>query len=288
MISLRHRSFTVLLSCLVTLLMVQTMTAASETRIREPRHFVLELDDNRGIKCVPMKAEEAEARFGLQDRRARIPGPRSVVRYATQYSEFEVSYVGFSNEAKAAFEKAVEIWAQNISSPITIRIEAVWTSEGFNENTLGHAGANSLFLLPHPNPAFGNAWFPDALADKISGFDRDRNGPDIVAEFNSAFSDWYFGLDQLPPFEKYDFVSVVLHEITHGLGFSTSMKIENGIGSWGGLISGPGSSTPKAFDLYLSDSDFNEYLMEKYPNNSPQLGDVLQGNDIFNQFSIIV
>ena len=242
----------------------------SVEKIREPQQHIFKLDQDGRIKCVPIPTDEFEAQFGAQTRKAQQAGPRSEVRFATVYSEFDVTYFGFSDEAEAAFQKAVEIWAQNIASPIPIRIEANWMPLG--EGVLGQAGANFIWSID-------GVWYSDALADKLSGFDKGGGDPDINATFNSDFSGWYFGLDQNPPFEKYDFVSVVLHEITHGLGFTSSLKVENGVGSWG--ISSGGSPRPKAYDRFLSDSDTREFLTEKYPNDSTQLGNVITGNDVF-------
>ena len=42
----------------------------------------------------------------------------------------------------------------------------------------------------------------------------------------SSSEDWYFGLDGRPGEDQFDFVSVVLHEIGHGLGFYDSFKID--------------------------------------------------------------
>ncbi|KXK27834.1 MAG: hypothetical protein UZ12_BCD005001184 [Bacteroidetes bacterium OLB12] len=44
----------------------------------------------------------------------------------TSATTFEVEYVNFSEEAKQAFQKAVDIWSGLIESPVPIRILAVW------------------------------------------------------------------------------------------------------------------------------------------------------------------
>ena len=58
--------------------------------------------------------------------------------------------------------------------------------------------------------------------------------PDIVATFNSDFDDCYLGTDGSAPIGTIDFVSVVLHELCHGIGFVGSGGVDDaGQGSWG-------------------------------------------------------
>src|SRR3989304_1633836 len=52
---------------------------------------------------------------------------------------FQVTYNGFSAEAQAAFQAAVNIWASTITSPAPIRVVANWTPLG--SGILGSAGA---------------------------------------------------------------------------------------------------------------------------------------------------
>ena len=102
---------------------------------------------------------------------------------------------------------------------MTIRIKANFTS--LPETILGTASARFYrrFLL-------GDRWYPDALADARAGSDQGEGQADILAEFNSGISSWYFGTDGYTPSGKYDFVSLVLHEIAHGLGFSSGIEVE--------------------------------------------------------------
>src|SRR5262249_5196871 len=78
-------------------------------------------------------------------------------------------------------------------------------------------------------------WYPPPLANKLNGSDLDAADPDISAQFNSALgttctfpNPWYYGLDGNPPGSQIDFLSVVLHEIGHGLGFLTFVDDTNG------------------------------------------------------------
>ncbi|MDP2602930.1 MAG: hypothetical protein Q8S00_10100 [Deltaproteobacteria bacterium] len=60
---------------------------------------------------------------------------------------------------------------------------------------------------------------------------------DISATFSSTIgtpgclqsSGWYYGFDGNPPAGTIDFVSVLLHELGHGLGFLT--PVDDGIGA---------------------------------------------------------
>ncbi len=226
------------------------------------------------------------------------PGPRAVVRdkgydepayvaprsagapiVKSQSANIEVTYVDFSPEAQAAFQYAVDIWGTLLSSPVTIRVEATWSSE-LEEEVLGNAGANFVWANFTGAPEL-LVFYADALADAISGEDLQPGEPDIIAEFNSEFSDWYFGTDGNTPLGRIDFVTVVLHELCHGLGFTGSASVdEEGEGSWGydtevGVL-------PEAFDTFIENGAGTPVLDESaFPNPSAELGDVLQGGGLF-------
>ena len=49
--------------------------------------------------------------------------------------------------------------------------------------------------------------------------------------------------------EQYDFVTVVVHEIAHGLGFAGSMNVSSGMGQYGY------SGQPTAFDHFAENAN---------------------------------
>ncbi len=218
-------------------------------------------------------------------------------------ANFEVDYNGFDGaegqEAQTAFQRAVDIWAQHIDSPVTIRVEASF--EELGENVLGSAGPNNLWFLIDSDqdvdcndPAENDVCtlYGDALADAVLGENVaeqsssvPNDAPDIIARFSSEAS-WYYGTGD-PAANEIDFTSVVLHELGHGLGFFGSMTVEDADstiageeGFWPFDIDNP--DVPSIYDRFAVDED-GTFLIntDVYPNPSDELRQVLTSNDVF-------
>jgi hypothetical protein len=189
-----------------------------------------------------------------------IPPPKRFFLKAgdTKKTEINVSYSLFPNEAKIAFEYAISIWETLIESDVPIKVQANWRSQG--SNTLGSA-APFDYVTDFKNIPNKNCYYPLALAEKLSGRPLNSNAdPDIVCTFNRDI-DWYFKTDQNTPGELYDFVTVVLHEIAHGLGFTGFFEVRNGKGlSESEPYTTDGSVA--AYDLMIINSQ-NQYLADK-------------------------
>jgi Secretion system C-terminal sorting domain len=150
--------------------------------------------------------------------------------FKTNATTFEVSYQGFPPDAQAAFQKAVDIWSTLIESDVPIRIIASWQvivdGSGSSGNILG--GANpGTYIRDFDGAQRAFTWYPVALAEKMAQkeFNEDTS-PDIFAQFNSSYPNWYFGIDGIPQAGKTDFVTVVLHEIGHGLGITKGYNVD--------------------------------------------------------------
>jgi cysteine-rich repeat protein len=135
-----------------------------------------------------------------------------------------------------AFEYATDLWAAVLTSDVEIRVAAEFNPLPCNaqEVVLGQAGSESV-LADFDGAPEAATWYPDALADKLAGLDLSPLGADIGAEFNSTFGTtcafpdgWYYGLDASPPGFDVDFVTTVLHELAHGLGFFTLVTSSGG------------------------------------------------------------
>src|SRR5690625_6083781 len=89
---------------------------------------------------------------------------------------------------------------------------------------------------------------------------------DIRVNINCSFNDWYFGRDGNPPFGKIDFVTVVLHEIGHGIGFSVTLSALPGeeedefleIARWG--LSYEETPYPYIYDRFAENGDRNSTI----------------------------
>ena len=155
--------------------------------------------------------------------------------------------------AKAAFQAAIDLWEQLIVSPVTINITADFNA--LPSNVLGSAGPDRITRgnCPAMTP---DTWYPAALGNAICGLDIEPPFTEAGATFNSTRSDWYFGTDGQPGSGKYDFMSVVMHETGHMLGFLGSMVSSEGFspkaGSWGYSSQPPviGDPRPLVYDRF--------------------------------------
>ena len=137
-----------------------------------------------------------------------------------------------------AFEFAAGIWGARLTSGVVIRVEARMDALTCNATSavLGYAGATTIHADFNGAPRPGTL-YPQAMANALAGVDLSPARPDLSATFNSAINgsagclggaSWYYGYDGNPPRGDVDFVTVVLHELGHGLGFQTFMDIETG------------------------------------------------------------
>ena len=110
----------------------------------------------------------------------------------------------------------------------SITIQACWADLG-SSTTLGYSGGGSLYRDFTGAPR-ANTWYGASLANALSGSDLEPGVFDMHITYNQNFA-WYYGTDGNTPLGQYDLMTVVLHEIAHGLNFSGSMQYSGGIGS---------------------------------------------------------
>lgn len=189
-----------------------------------------------------------------------IPPP-PILKSGEKKTEFIVTYSLFPAEAKEAFEYALNIWAGLIESSVPIHIEANWRP--MSVNILANCSSGN-YLNNFEKAPVKDIYYPIAIAEKITGQQiTGSSQPDIITTFNNSVN-WYFGTDGETPLLRYDFVTVVLHELAHGLGFNGFFYINNNIGGYGYWDYGDATS----FD-YLVEDKFGNRLTDITAYNVP-------------------
>lgn len=141
-------------------------------------------------------------------------------------------------QRRNAFQSALDTWGSLIDSDIVIRVHARFENlECDPDSGLLGAAAPFDFLRDFPGAPHAETWYPYALADSLAGVDLVPDEPDIIALFNRGLDEdpdcftgftWWYGTQGAVPPDMLPFASVVLHEIGHGLGFTSLVDPQTG------------------------------------------------------------
>jgi len=173
----------------------------------------------------------------------------------------------------AVAEEAGRIWASLLYSDVPVNVKVEFRDMG-NPDILGGTAPYGMHVVKN-NGYLPPRRYPTALAEKLRGENLNSNLPDIEVEMNSTFN-WYFGLEGPVPSGKHDFLTVLLHEIGHGLGWFGGFGVNNGNGYqvW--------TADPPVFDHYVKNVSGQQLLDTSiFPNNSTDLADELQSGRIY-------
>lgn len=189
-------------------------------------------------------------------------------------STITVEYIGFSEPAKAAFQHAVDIWESLIVSDVEIRVRANWTP--LAAGVLGSAIWGSVHAN-FPGAQRLNTWYPAALAEKMANQELNdaATTPDIVANFNSDFN-WYLNTTGVPSTGQYDLITVVLHELGHGLGFVDSYSVSGDVGT----VGFQGTGVPIVYDQQLENAS-GQNIYQQFTTNTAALKTQLTSANVF-------
>lgn len=198
---------------------------------------------------------------------------------------------------RAAFRHALEIWEGLLAGTVaegqretTIYVYA--TFDPIGDYYLGAGGPYGYYTAP-TDSGLSDVLYPAPLYRYLTGFDTNYwFGYDIVIEFTSDLDPscdcaevtcddihcwagkWYYGTDENPPANDYDFVTVAVHELCHGLGFIDSFNSDGsyGYGYWGYWGR---TATPVIFDLFLVNGGGQRLLeLQRSRNN-------VTGNNVY-------
>ncbi len=277
----------------VSLSIFQKTAASDDDTANEPVDLMLPIplipelsaDGNTLYNAVPLIAVVDDPNPSAL---RRIPAPAGISNQPeAATASFSITYIPdgdtdlwgepcytFPEEAKTAFNAAANIWANILNSDVPITINACW-AELASSSTLGYAGGGTL-SRDFTGATRSNTWYSGSLANTLNGSDLVPSNFDMHITYNSLF-DWYYGTDGNTPSNQYDLMTVVLHEICHGLNFSGSMSYSGGSGSWG-----YSTGYPNIYDYFMRDGSGIQLInTSTYPNGSTTLGSALTSNDIW-------
>ncbi|MDQ2650506.1 MAG: hypothetical protein M3Z03_13270 [Actinomycetota bacterium] len=227
------------------------------------------------VEVPPGSTDFAPAPVGDQP---VVPAPGLVPSVPpTGNATISTQFTGFSGAAQTAFNHATAILGSYLVSavPIEVRVsmsDLPGSQLGSAGPALGFADQAGLDL-----PVDG-AVYPIALVNALRGSDLcpTVNTPsfcaingqarphDINMQVDSS-ANWYFGTDGAPGAGQIDFVTVVLHELLHGVGHVTSFQKSGSAGSYG--------TPPQIYDRYVENVAGNR--LTSFANGSTAIGTAL-------------
>lgn len=211
----------------------------------------------------------------LRTRNGTVPNAANVVPFKVNYNPASCNgnVAPWPAAAHDAFSYAAAIWATLLNGTRTISIDACWRTN-MDSNVLGSARPATM-KKDFNNAPQTNTYYAVALANQLSEQDLNWETAEIFANFNSNFT-WYLGTDGNTPMNQYDFVTVVLHEIGHGLGFTDSFERDDtGIGSH--------YEPPYSYDRFIVKRNLDGTVTRllSYTNPSSDLGGQLVSNKVY-------
>jgi len=183
-----------------------------------------------------------------------------------------VNYAGnVPANAIPAFEFAAGIWAAALDSsvPITVNVEFI----DLPSDVVASAEPNGYFTIS--GIGLPDTLYPRALAEALRGTEiGGANSLDMTISFNDALP-FYYGTDENPAANEYDFVTLALHNMGHGLGF-IGFGISDGSD---GSIRDTGTGYPSIYDSFVENGAGASIL--SFADPSAALHAELTGDDLF-------
>jgi len=166
------------------------------------------------------------------------------VTRAGEQLQFQLTSINMDEARITATEYAFGIWGEALAGTVPVDISVESKNLG-NPYVIGQSYRMPNFLNSGQVPGVPvNTWYHSPLWNQLIGYDV-TSQRDIRLEMNSTFN-FYLGITGNPSYGQMDWVTVMLHEVCHGLGFYPLCG-QNGAYSYGAypgildrqLFSGP-------------------------------------------------
>lgn len=179
-------------------------------------------------------------------------------------------------DAQAAMNYVIDILDDLINSPVPITVEACYQQDPDPQSDTLAAAGPTMFLTQSTVPTLpkANREYAVALANAISGADQNGTAVEIGASANSRVN-WDFCTEGCTvAADQADFVSTMIHELLHGLGFFASFDADNPTNPTAGSYTTP----PATLDEYLVQVSDGTSLLTIANNSEALLNAMRQGS----------
>ena len=196
--------------------------------------------------------------------------PRPISANLEKKSSFIINFNNVPANVKIPIQAAVDVWSGNFSSTVPINVNINW-GRSTSYSVLASASAKKNFANFAGAPD-KTLYYPSALANALSGKDLDPNTAEMEITINST-APWYYGIDGNCPARSFDLVSVILHEMAHGLGFISGTYYDE-FSSFGRV------DQPTPFDAYAQLPDGRR--LADMPSPSLETGKAMTTNLVWS------
>jgi len=139
---------------------------------------------------------------------------------------------------------ALNLWSEVLSSSVPVDISVMSINLG-NPQVIGQSYRQPNYWNPETE-----TWYCSALGNHMAGYNVVPNQRDIRLEMNSQFN-FYYQITGNPGYSQTDWITTMLHEACHGLGFYTLCGSDGSYSYTTSSGSGASTSFPGAFDRQL-------------------------------------
>jgi len=170
-------------------------------------------------------------------------------------------------EAKQGIVEALGILNETLILNKEMTIGFMWSDDVDTDHAIALSYNDYIELQHMPDCQLdANYQYPRELLNQLAGNDN-YGGENISMIFNSL-KDWCFTMDAEPLSDQQDLITVTLHELSHGLGMSSSFTKSN-------------EREPYIFDKYIADSNNHFALDTDYYANDAARKVLLTSDNVY-------
>ena len=149
----------------------------------------------------------------ISDQEKKEPFAVTNTEYATGENVQFILTGNQNTEQQTATRHALNLWSEQLAGTVPVNIDVTF-KELDNASTIGQSWNMPTFWHPETQ-----TWYFSSLGNQIAGYDFAPGMVDIRLEMNSKFP-FYYGINGNPSASQMDWITIMMHEVLHGLGFA--------------------------------------------------------------------